>query len=184
MMKKILSLLLSLTLCLALFGGLGGIARAEEIVGDKNIEDYELVTYPGELVVGHPTVTKGDFFTEMFGNDTADIDVRALIHGLNLVNWDQNQGTYVFDESVVRDKLVQDDDVGNRTYYIALWDDLKYSDGTPITAWDYAFSMLLMMSPEIEQIGGKIYRAEHILGFNEYITGAAPCLRGVEVLDD
>ena len=90
----------------------------------------------------------------------------------------------MFDESVVRDKLVQDDDVGNRTYYIALWDDLKYSDGTPITAWDYAFSMLLMMSPEIEQIGGKIYRAEHILGFNEYITGAAPCLRGVEVLDD
>ena len=51
----------------------------------------------GELIVGHPTVMKGDFFTEMFGNDTADIDVRALIHGYNLVSWDQNQGVYVFD---------------------------------------------------------------------------------------
>ena len=32
---------------------------------------------PEELIVGHPTITKGDFFTELFGNDTADIDVRA-----------------------------------------------------------------------------------------------------------
>ena len=34
---------------------------------------------PEELIVGHPTITKGDFFTELFGNDTADIDVRALM---------------------------------------------------------------------------------------------------------
>ena len=89
-----------------------------------------------ELIVGHPTVMKGDFFTEMFGNDTADIDVRALIHGYNLVNWDQNQGVYVFDPSVVKDVLINDDEKGNRSYYLLLHDDLYYSDGTPITAWD------------------------------------------------
>ena len=50
-------------------------------------EEQEEVQFPEELIVGHPTITKGDFFTEMFGNDTADIDVRALIHGYNLVNW-------------------------------------------------------------------------------------------------
>ena len=137
-----------------------------------------------ELIVGHPTVMKGDFFTEMFGNDTADIDVRALIHGYNLVNWDQNQGVYVFDPSVVKDVLINDDEKGNRSYYLLLHDDLYYSDGTPITAWDYAFSMLLMMSPEIEQIGGKIYRAEHILGYSAYITGYSKTLTGLEVLSD
>ena len=147
-------------------------------------EAEEEIEYPDELRVGHPTITKGDFFTEMFGNDTADIDVRALIHGYNLVNWDQNQGVYLLDESVVRSAMVVEDDVGNKTYYLALYDDLYYSDGTPITAWDYAFSLLLMMSPEIEQIGGKVYRAEHLLGYNEYITGQVPYLSGVGVIDE
>ena len=142
------------------------------------------IIYPNELRVGHPTITKGDFFTEMIGNDTADIDVRALIHGYNLVNWDQNQGVYLIDESVVENVMVAEDEIGNKTYFLALYDDLYYSDGTPITAWDYAFSLLLMMSPEIEQIGGKIYRAEHILGYKEYITGELPYLTGVGVIDD
>ena len=44
--------------------------------------------------------------------------------------------------------------------------------------------MLLMMSPEIEKIGGKIYRAEHVLGYGAYITGASKTLAGVEVLSD
>ena len=146
--------------------------------------ETEEKVYPDELIVSHPTVTKGDFFTEMFGNDTADIDVRALVHGYNLVNWDQNQGVYVIDPSVVTEYDVVLDELGNKTYRLLLADDLQYSDGTPITAWDYAFSLLLMMAPEIEQIGGKIYRAEHLLGFNEYITKEAYCLGGVEVKSD
>ncbi len=140
---------------------------------------------PEELIVGHPTITKGDFFTELFGNDTADIDVRALIHGYNLVNWDQNQGTYVFDPSVVETiGPVEVDEVGNHTYKMILCDDLYYSDGTPITAWDYAFSLLLMMSPEIEAIGGKIYRAEHLLGYDDYIATRKKIMAGEELTDD
>ena len=146
-------------------------------------ETIEII-YPDELLVGHPTVLKGDFFTEMIGNDTADIDVRALIHGYNLVNWDQSQGVYVIDPSVVNEVKVVEDAEGNRTYFLGLWDDLQYSDGTPITAWDYAFSILLMMSPEIEEIGGKIYRAEHILGYDEYITKQVKSLGGVNVISD
>ena len=208
-MKKYLSLLLALVLCMTALSGTLSIAFAEgtelpegeteeetallsgEDIGapegeseEGEEEETEEDLYPDELRVGHPTITKGDFFTEMFGNDTADIDVRALIHGYNLVNWDQNQGVYLIDESVVESVLVMDDEIGNRTYYLGLYDDLYYSDGTPITAWDYAFSLLLMMSKEIEQIGGKIYRAQHILGFDEYITGEVPYLTGVGVLDD
>ena len=193
-MKKILCLLLSLVMLLC---QLPALSLAEEMDQDADAdveamleeeggdEEEEEIVYPEELIVSHPTITKGDFFTEMFGNDTADIDVRALIHGYNLVNWDQNQGVYVFDPTVVvGDPLVVEDEIGNRTYYIALAEDLFYSDGTPITAWDYAFSLLLMMAPEIEQIGGKIYRAQHILGYDEYITKQASYLSGVEVISD
>ena len=148
------------------------------------VELEEEIVYPDELRVGHPTITKGDFFTEMFGNDTADIDVRALIHGYNLVNWDQNQGVYLIDKSVVESVLVVESEIGDKTYFLGLYDDLYYCDGTPITAWDYAFSLLLMMAPQIEEIGGKIYRCEHILGYNEYITGQLPYLKGVAVIDD
>ena len=120
----------------------------------------------------------------MFGYDTADIDVRALIHGDNLVNWDQNQGIYLIEETVVENVMVMEDEIGNKTYLLGLYDDLCYSDGTPITAWDYAFSILLMMSHEIEEIGGKIYRSEHLLGSAEYLTGELPFLTGVGVIDD
>ncbi len=173
-MKKYLSLLTALVLALSL---LPLSVFAEEAAEEE-------IVYPDELIVGHPTITKGDFFTEMFGNDTADIDVRALIHGYNLVNWDQNQGVYLIDPTVVTDAKVVEDDVGNRTYYMMLADDLFYSDGRPITAWDYAFSMLLMMAPEIEQIGGKIYRCEHILGYQAYMSGETKGLAGLEVLSE
>ena len=148
-------------------------------------ETEDAAGFPEELIVGHPTITKGDFFTELFGNDTADIDVRALIHGYNLVNWDQNQGTYVFDPSVVQTiGPVEVDELGNHTYKMIIYDDLYYSDGTPITAWDYAFSILLMMSPEIEAIGGKIYRAEHLMGYDDYIATRKKIMAGEELTDD
>ena len=201
--KKYLSLLLASVLLLSTFS-LPALAETLEIGNGSETDELSEagegengllldedgnpiegeIEYPDELRVGHPTITKGDFFTEMFGNDTADIDVRALLHGYNLVNWDQNQGVYLVDESVVENVMVVSDEIGNKTYFFGLYDDLYYSDGTPITAWDYAFSLLLMMSPEIEQIGGKIYRAEHILGFEEYLTGELPYLTGVGIIDD
>ena len=183
LLKKMLCLVLSLMLVIP---GMGLADDNAPAGAAETAEAGETATreYPDELIVSHPTITKGDFFTEMFGNDTADIDVRALIHGYNLVNWDQNQGVYVLDPTVVTEYKVVDDELGNRTYFLAIADDLYYSDGTPITAWDYAFSILLMMAPEVEQIGGKIYRAQHLLGYDEYITGQADSLSGVEVLGD
>ncbi len=141
-------------------------------------------TLPEELMVGNPNPTRGDFFADIFGNNGADQDVRALIHGYNLINWDQTQGTYAVDPSVVRSCTTEADARGNKTYTFTLWDDLYYSDGTKITAWDYAFSLLLQMSPEIEEIGGKIYRAEHILGNAAFLKGTTKVLKGVRVLSD
>ena len=140
--------------------------------------------FPTELIVGHTTETKGDFFTEMFGNNTSDIDVRALIHGYNLVSWDQSQGIYLIDGEVVKELNVLENPDGDHIYRMTLSDDLYYSDGSRITAWDYAFSLLLMMAPEIEEIGGKIYRAEHILGYEDYILKRTRYLEGVRVTDD
>nr|MCR5296213.1 hypothetical protein [Clostridiales bacterium] len=180
-LQRFLSILMAAVLLLTCVPALS-IAEGEE---DAEAQEPEIQVAPeidlDELLVGHPTITKGDFFTEMFGNNTADIDVRALIHGYNLINWDQNQGTYVFDPSVVRDVEADVNAEGYKQYTLVLADNLKYSDGTPITAWDYAFSILLMMSPEIEEIGGKIYRAEHLVDYDKYIAARRKVIAGEEL---
>ncbi len=168
-MKKICALLLTIVLlatqCLAL---------AEEAEGTV----YE------NLTVGNPTPMRGEFFTEMWGNATSDIDVRALLHGYNLVFWNGEQGMFIADPSVVTEVATEDDAAGNRTYTLTLADDLFYSDGSKITAWDYAFSLLLSIAPEVDGAGGTSIRKEHILGYQEYIDGSRKFLTGVRVTAD
>ena len=170
-MKQAMTLMFTLMFLLAAFFGMPASVRAEDSQSE-------------ELMVGNPNPTRGDFFADMFGTNGADLDVRALIHGYNLINWDQSQGTYAVDPSVVYSCSKEIDSEGNKVYQFKLWDDLFYSDGSKITAWDYAFSMLLQMSPEIEKIGGKIYLAEHILGHEAFLKGESKSLKGVRVISD
>ena len=126
-MKKILTLLLALwmlTGCVAMAAG-------------------------NQLVVGSTTAMSGAFFTDLFGSNTADIDVRALLHGYNLMSWDHETGTYQINDSVVAGMAVSRDAQNNRVYTFDLYGDLKFSDGSAITAKDYAFSILLTASPEL-----------------------------------
>ena len=58
-MKKTAKRILTLLMALMLLPAAGVTAAGAEEAG-----------YPEELRVGHTTITKGDFFTEMFGNDT------------------------------------------------------------------------------------------------------------------
>ena len=43
----------------------------------------------------------------MWGNSTTDIDVRVLIHGLNLVKWENALGMFIPDDVVVKQTLTQ-----------------------------------------------------------------------------
>ncbi len=137
----------------------------------------------GHLTVANPTPMRGDFFTDQWGNATSDCDVRDLLHGCDLVFWDNEAGKYAFDPSVVSGAVMTRNGNGDHTYVIVLCDDLYYSDGSRITAWDYAFSFLLSVAPEIADAGGRPLRKEHLLGFRDYIDGRAP-LAGVRVIAD
>ncbi len=172
-MKRTLTLLLwTLTAVLLCALNVSG-QRAEQIA-----YDYDHITVAGV------TPTTGSFFTSLWGNATSDIDVRLLLHGYNLVEWRTESGTFLTDDTVVSGLIVTQDGAGNRTYTVALYNDLYYSDGTRITAADYAFSMLLTMSPEMAAIGGDVRRPEYLVGYSEYISGAVPYLAGVRLLAD
>ena len=125
--------------------------------------------------------TTDRFFTDMWGGSTSDADVRMLIHGYDLVQWNSEDGAYEPDPSVVSGFAVTEDDAGDRTYTLVLYDDLVYSDGNPITARDYAFSMLLQLSGEVTRLGGSTRNGEYLLGCEEYVRKTLP-LQNTELL--
>ena len=169
-MKRLIALLLALLLLCA-------AAMAEEGPGEQE-------PVLDRLTVGNPTPMRGEFFTSFWGNSTSDLDVRDLLHGYNLVFWDSEEGMFREDPSVVREIVVVENEEGDRSYTLILQDDLKYSDGTAINAWDYAFSYLFSISPEVAEIGGTPRRMEQFLGYDEYIAGTAKVLSGIHVIAD
>ena len=120
----------------------------------------------------------------MWGNASSDRDIRTLIHGYNLVEWDMENGVFIPDASVVSGVTVDTEANGDITFIIALYDDLFYSNGKAVTAWDYAFSMLLNIAPEMKELGAAVLTPEYIAGYSDYISGKAEQLKGIRVISD
>lgn len=163
-MKKIIALLLSCFLLLGLVS-----AHAEEA------GKYD------RLTVGVTTPFTGNFLDDVLGSNICDQDVRMLIHGYSLVEWDQDKGAYEFSKPQVTSATVSSD---NLTYTFAITDNMKYNDGTPITARDYAFTLLLLGSPELKEATGARGDISRIKGGSDYQSGAAKELAGFKLVGD
>ena len=136
-----------------------------------------------ELTVATTNPLSGRFFTGLWGGNTSDLDVRALIHGYSLTEYKTAEGTYGIDDSVVNAFATQNPG-GNRTYTISIYEDLYYSDGTQITAKDYIFAILLNLAPQIAEIGGETTGMDYIVGAENYRLGKSTVLTGVRLLGD
>lgn len=170
-MKKLIALITALAL-LFTCGMTAGLAE------DTATDMYD------HLTVGNPTPLRGDFTLQLWGKGTSDMDVSSLVNGYNLVTWDYSLNNFDFDKIVVSGVRVTDDAEGNREYRIVLNSNLQYSDGTPITAWDYAFSILLQASPAVTELDGNTLYCKGILGANEYRNSTETVLKGVRVSGD
>ena len=167
-MRKLIACLLAAALLLAVCGG----------GAEQPARDYDRLT----VAVTSPMT--GNFFTGRWGNNTSDTDVRALIHGYNLVYWDVANGVFAHDPTVVSGIMATAAPGGDRTYTVVLQPDLVWADGTPITAWDYAFSLLLSLSPEMDALGGTGEKPLWIVGADAWAAGEAGELTGVRVLGE
>ena len=165
-MKKLLALLLTFMLLSGTASGLG-----EETVAGK----YD------KLTVATGTPFSGNFFSEVLGNNLSDQDVRKLIHGYNLVEWNSAIGAYQVDQHLFSSVMASED---STTFIFDLKEGLTYNDGTPITARDYAFSMLLQSSGELKRIAGKQLNVGRILGGKAYHEGRTHVLAGLRILSD
>lgn len=177
-MKRILAILLMLTMILSAAFAEGNPGAEDAQAGSREAVRYDY----DELVVGTAMPMYGAFSMDNWGNSTSDVDVRKLIHGYNLIEWNSAVSGFELDPSVVTlGSLVARDDEGNHVYSLTLYDDMYYSDGTKITAWDYAFSWLLRTSPLISEIGGATKQADYLAGWSDYAAGNTPYLAGVQV---
>lgn len=181
-MKKLISLLLVLAMVLTC------CAFAEENDGGVGIEIAPGGAYipedgePTHLTVCNSTKVNGAFFSRQFGNNTSDIDVRAMLHGYNPIVWD-TQLTFILDPMVVEHMDKEQDGNGDTVYTFYLYDDLTWNDGTPMTAADWVFAAVLENSAEFEAISGDTDVWGHLVGHEEFVTGERDVLTGIRLLD-
>ena len=163
-----------------------GYAAATILYADSD-QEIELIIRKlqagTKATVGSMTRMSGEFFTDMWGNNTSDVDVRALIHGLSTVSWTLDR-QYGVDPMVVRQATASRDDDGNKTYVFTLNDNLRYSDGSAITAADYIFSVLFQSAKETAALGAQALTYGYLVGYEDYFSGESDVFSGVRLLSD
>ena len=177
--KRLLAALLALVMML------GATALGEEMV---IVDQAELIVPEGiqlgtELVVGSTTAMNGMFYSSMFGYNTTDMDARLLLHGYGTVAWTQGH-EYQLDQTTLAGSSARVDGRGNKTYVFEIEDDLCWNDGTPITAADYVFTVLLRSSSMVAALGGDNTLYSHLVGYQDYADGTESFFSGVRLLDE
>ncbi len=166
-MKKLVALLIVLVL-----GSSAAFAQGSETA-----------TSSSPIVVAIATQMSGYFYSNMWGSNNVDANLRSLLNGYNTVVW-KPTGEFAVDSSVVASYSVVDDRQGNRTYTFDLVHGLLYNNGTPITAKDYVFTVLLQSDPLISELGGQPTNFENLTGYSEYVAGTHAIFSGVRLLGD
>jgi len=114
-------------------------------------------------------------FNPLFHQTSYDVAIDGVIFpSLIKVKGD---GTY---ENDMADKIDVSED--NKTYTFHIRDDAKFSDGTPVKASDYLFTMKLYMDSSYD--GQSDPLSWNIVGASEYNKGTAKDISGIKVVDD
>lgn len=92
-------------------------------------------------------------------------------------------GTQVGNETVVKDLVIELDQSGNKVYTFTIHDDLKWSDGTGISASDYVFSYLWQNHPLWQEMGA-VQERVNLLGCSDYCEGRQDRLKGIKTVGD
>lgn len=168
-MKKLTAMLLALVMILSCAASL-----AEGTIADS--------TKVNTLIVGSPTLN-GDFIDD-FGNSAYDNWVKLLLMEYNGTMETANNGEIIENPMVVAGKDVAEDEAGNKIYTWTICDDLKWSDGSAITAEDYVAYVLWKASPEWAAAGAATDVGYYFLGYTDYVEGKTQTFAGVKLIDE
>jgi peptide/nickel transport system substrate-binding protein len=134
------------------------------------------------LVVGTPAMN-GDFING-FGNSSYDLSIKVLLNGHVGTYGTTPEGQIILNNTVVRNVSTSVDGDGNKTYAFEIHNDLKFSDGTTITANDFIASLLWYASPEAAAAGFSSSAGDGLLGYQAYKDGDTNVFAGAHVQGD
>ena len=148
------------------------------------------------IILGDTTDLSGKFRYPTFGASNpgaSDNDIFRLTSGLYIVEMTSDGGFEVNDTVVDSFDEVDNED-GSRTYTVKIKDDLKFSDGSAITAKNYLYFPLVFSTPAAAEAAGKDHKKTMYYegyeafakydGTNDGVDGASKVLSGVRLLDD
>ena len=113
------------------------------------------------IIIGNVTDLSGKFRYSSFGGSSpaaSDLDIETLTSGLGTVV-SSKDGNYVWNDTVVKSHSEVENEDGTKTFTIEIYDDLKFSDGSAVTAKNYLITSLVFSSPVAAQAAGKDHMA-------------------------
>lgn len=145
------------------------------------------------IIMGNTTDLSGKFRYAAFGGSNpgaADLDVQNLSTGLETVAITK-EGGYEWNPTVVKSHEETMNEDGTRTYTVTIYDDLKLSDGTPVTVKNYVVFPMVFSSPVGVAAAGKDHQSGMTLeGFKTFNTydgtegSGTKELAGLRMIDD
>ena len=196
--KKILSLLLAglLTLSVAACGqqqtvtnndqGSSSSEASQASEESSDLSSGERPTEPtGQLVIGSINQVINEFYDTGFSTSETNYNMYDLIHGGYDTVVFSKEGEFQYNDTVVASHEETENEDGTKTYTVTINDGLVWSDGTPITAKDYVFAVLLENSDEMAGVDGYPCNSGYTyVGYDEWLDGSADAFAGVHLVDD
>lgn len=196
--KKILSLLLAglLTLSVAACGqqqtvtnndqGSSSSEASQASEESSDLSSGERPTEPtGQMVIGSITQVINEFYDTGFSTSETNYNMYDLIHGGYDTVVFSKEGEFQYNDTVVASHEETENEDGTKTYTVTINDGLVWSDGTPITAKDYVFAVLLENSDEMAGVDGYPCNGGYsYVGYDEWLDGSADAFAGVRLVDD
>ncbi len=163
-------------------------ASTEDAAASEEAANFESQTADDTLVIGNGEMS-GDFFSG-WGANSYDVKVRRLIgtegnNGYSTVVQDEG-GAWVNNSAVLaEDPITEENEDGSKTFTFKIKDDLKWSDGEPVTADDYLFNRLLISNSNYTPVTASTdIGADSVKGYEAYHNGESDVFEGFEKIDD
>ena len=177
--KQVIALASAAALSVSVLAGCGGAASdaTSESTSTATAEASNTAASDGTLVLAE-TGFEGKF-SPFFASSASDQDVidltqlgllgadrkgEMILNGIEGENREYNGTDYTYYGT--SDCVVTENDDGTVTYDIKLRDDLKFSDGEPVTIDDVIFSMYVFLDPTYD--GSVTMYSTPIVGLEEY----------------
>lgn len=138
---------------------------------------------PGTLIVGVGTTPAGNGMRG-WGVNSTDAQMHDLIHGGRLLSRTWDADIFEWDPVIVREAWVTENPDGGRTFGHRINENLRWSNGEPITAVDYVFALMLNSSPEKRALESTLVDGFRIEGFGDFNSGDSRTFSGVRLYDD